>query len=313
MTAPHWIDAQQLRRRIPPSRARELLREALRAGFDPAGDPARTSTPAGDGEILLMPSHIGSAAGVKVVGVAPGNAQRGLPRIQGWYVLMDGETLTPTTLLDGQALTSLRTPAVSAVGLEVLAPEVVETALIIGSGPQALGHAEALLALREVGRFVVAGRDAERAAACARQIEALGTPAHGVRADYPRDARDLETVARQAQVIMCTTSSGEPVIASEWVADGTCVVAVGSHSPARRELDAALMGRSLVVVEDVDAALREAGDVVLAIDDGALTRADLRTLSDVANGRVQRPTDRPSVIKTVGMSWEDLVIAAAAR
>lgn len=304
---PTWIDADALRRVVTPARARDILVQTLRGGYDPADDAARTSMPTPSGEVLLMPSHLEGVAGVKLIGIAPENSARGLPRIHGWYVLFDGETLAPVALLDGQELTSLRTPAVSAVGLEVLAPDIVETAVIVGSGPQALGHAEALRALRDVGRFVVAGRNADRAEACAREIEALGATAEAT-----TDPADLEIAVRAAQVVMCATTSAEPVIASEWVADGACVVAVGSHSPAQRELDAALLGRSLVVVEDVATALREAGDVVLAIADGALTSDDLHTLADVAGGRIERPTDRPSVVKTVGMSWEDLAIAAVA-
>ncbi|WP_226344135.1 ornithine cyclodeaminase family protein [Agilicoccus flavus] len=310
MSAPTWIDAAELRRRVSPSRARDVLGETLRSGFDPAGDPARVSTPLGSGEFLLMPSQVGDVAGVKVLGLAPGNTARGLPTIQGWYLLMDGATLTPTTLLDGTALTTLRTPAVSAVGLEALAPEVVEVAVVLGSGPQAVGHAEALLALRDVGRFVVVGRDPGRTDACARRIEALGG---ATEVAATTDRTRLEEAVRHAQVVLCTTSAAEPVVDGAWVADGACVVAVGSHSPERRELDAGLMGRSLGVVEDRETALREAGDVVLAVADGALDADDLHTLADVAAGRVARPVDRPSVVKTVGMSWEDLVVAAAAQ
>lgn len=309
MTAPQWIDAAELRHRMPPARAREVLRDTLRAGFDPAGDHARTAMATPHGEMLLMPSHLPGVAGIKLIGIAPDNAQRGLPRIHGWYVLFDGEALAPRVLIDGQELTQLRTAAVSAVGLETLAPDRVDTAVIVGSGPQAIGHAEALLALRDVGRFVVIGRDADRAAACARRIEALERTRSATATTEPGE---IERAVRAAQVVMCCTTAAEPVIAGEWVADGACVAAVGSHSPAQRELDSALMGRALVVVEDVGAALREAGDVVLAIEDGALTSDDLYTLADVACGGVERPTDRPSVVKTVGMSWEDLAICAAA-
>jgi ornithine cyclodeaminase len=93
------------------------------------------------------------------------------------------------------------------------------------------------------------------------------------------------------------------------VADGACVVAIGSHEPDRRELDATLMGRSLVVVEDVGTALREAGDVVMALAEGTLGADDLHPLRDLVRGEVTRALDRPNVFKTVGMAWEDLVIA----
>ena len=89
------------------------------------------------------------------------------------------------------------------------------------------------------------------------------------------------------------------------------MTAVGSHEPDARELDAALLGRATVVVEDVATALREAGDVVLAIAEGTLTAADLVPVRDVVTGTRTLATDRPVVVKTVGMSWQDLVVAEA--
>lgn len=89
------------------------------------------------------------------------------------------------------------------------------------------------------------------------------------------------------------------------------VIAVGSHEPDARELDAALLGRASVVVEDVETALREAGDVILAIRDGTLDAGDLIAMRDVVTGAVQLPTERPVVFKSVGMSWQDLVVATA--
>jgi ornithine cyclodeaminase/alanine dehydrogenase-like protein (mu-crystallin family) len=95
------------------------------------------------------------------------------------------------------------------------------------------------------------------------------------------------------------------------VADGACVVAIGSHEPDRRELDSDLVGRSVVVVEDIGTARREAGDVILAVADGRLDWADVGTLTDLVLGRRERATDRPNVFKGVGMAWQDLVVAEA--
>jgi len=95
------------------------------------------------------------------------------------------------------------------------------------------------------------------------------------------------------------------------VADTAVVLAVGSHEPDARELPAALLARATVVVEDPGAALREAGDVVLAIADGALTAADLVPMRDVVVGTALPDPARPLVFKSTGMSWEDLVVAEA--
>ena len=98
---------------------------------------------------------------------------------------------------------------------------------------------------------------------------------------------------------------------SELLPDDVTVIAVGSHEPDARELDARLLGRAQVVVEDVDTALREAGDVILAIADGLLSPSDLVSMRDVITGAATVTADRTVVFKSVGMSWQDLVVAEA--
>lgn len=306
-TTPTWLDAAEVRRRVSPDQARRLLRAALEGGLDPAADPPRAAPAAGAGQLLIMPSATADSVGVKVLSVAPANPDRGLPRIQAWYVFMDAATLTPSVLLDGTALTALRTPATSALAADVLAPASVDELVLIGSGPQALGHAEAMAAIRAIGHVTVVDVAADRAAACARQVAGLS-----LACDVATAPDQLEQAVRRAQLIVCATSSATPVLDGDWVADGACVVAIGSHEPDRRELDAGLLGRSLVVVEDVATALREAGDVIMAIAEGTLAQDDLRSLRDLVLGRLRRATDRPNVVKTVGMSWEDLVVAEGA-
>ncbi|WP_256793995.1 ornithine cyclodeaminase family protein [Terrabacter sp. Ter38] len=312
MQQPRWVDAAAVRRTLSPDRARRLIRRELADGLDPASDPARLVADVGDGsgQLLVMPSTNGRAAGVKVLTVAPGNAARGLDRVQAVYVLMDADTLAPSVLVDGTAVTSLRTPAVSAVAMDALAPDEVESAVIFGSGPQALGHAEALLAIRPTTAVTVVGRRGDAARATAQRISGLASThrltTRGLTVDDPQE---VEAAVREAQVVVTATSAATPVLGDDWVADGACVVAIGSHEPHRRELGSALLGRSLVVVEDIGTAHREAGDVILAAAQGALDWGDVRTLADLVRGRVERATDRPNVFKSVGMAWQDLVIA----
>ena len=307
MEAPRWIDAAHIRRALSPEQARRLIREALEGDFDPAGDPARLAPVVPGGQLLIMPSSTGDSVGVKVLSVAPGNPVRGLERIQALYVLFDADTLAPSVILDGSAITSLRTPAVSAVAVDALAPPTTRTMTVFGGGPQALGHVEAVLAVRQPERVVIVTRHLDGARATARRIGELGVETTALAA--AEDVR-VRTAVAGSEVVVTATSAGTPVLDGSWVADGACVVAIGSHEPDRRELDSALLGRSLVVVEDIGTALREAGDVVLAMGEGVLSTADLYPLKDLVTGAVRRATDRPNVFKSVGMSWEDLVIAA---
>ena len=280
---------------LGPVAAVQAITDALRGGLNPAADPHRVSVGLTEGEFLLMPSETLTDAGVKVVTIAPNNPIHGLPRIQAAYLLFDRETLALRAVLDGTALTTLRTPAVSVAAVLQRLPDRPLRAAVIGAGPQATGHVSTLAAVRPLESATYLVRDPSR------------TPLDAITLGSPQADEALES----ADVVVCATSARSPVFDSALLRDDAVVVAVGSHEPDARELDAPLLGRATVVVEDIATALREAGDVVLAITESTLTAADLVPMRDVLTGDVALPTDRPLVFKSVGMSWQDLVVAAA--
>lgn len=120
---------------------------------------------------------------------------------------------------------------------------------------------------------------------------------------------ELDAVLTRADVVVCATPAEEPLFSADAVRSDVVVIAMGSHSPGAREVPGALMARAQVVVEDVETALREAGDVVLAIADGDLSRDDLLLMKDVVRGDAELDPSRPLVFKTVGMPWQDLAVA----
>jgi ornithine cyclodeaminase len=288
------IDAETIAA-LGPAAAVRAITDALLGGLDPAADPARIGVGLEHGQFMLMPAEATTAAGVKVVTIAPDNPGRGLPRIQAAYVLFDRETLALRAVLDGTALTTLRTPAVSIAAVLGRLPDRPLRLVVVGGGPQAVGHVETLAAVRPLDGATYLVRDPSRTTldavrlGSARADEALGS----------------------ADVVVCATSARSPVFDSSLLRDDAVAIAVGSHEPDARELDAALLGRSTVVVEDVETALREAGDVVMAIAEGTVAADDLVTMRDVVTGRVAVGTDRPMVFKSAGMSWQDLVVATA--
>jgi len=264
-----------------------------------------------------LPAAHARFAGVKLVSVAAGNPARGLPRVQGVYLLMDAGTLSPLALLDGVALTSLRTPAVSAVALRRLARPGPVRLVVIGTGPQGYGHVEAVRAVRPVSHVTVVGRDRERAGRMARWCAEQGLPVavlagpdlSGGLSDGPSGV--LPEAIRAADVVVCATTARRPVFDSTLLADGAAVVAVGSHEPDAREVDSALVARADVVVESRESALREAGDLLLPIRAGEV-RPDViaAELPDLVAGTAVLELGRPGLFKSVGEAWEDLVVAA---
>ncbi|RXZ44097.1 ornithine cyclodeaminase family protein, partial [Agromyces binzhouensis] len=141
----------------------DAVRRVLRGGYDPDADPPRCVVDVRQGQLLLMPSELGRWVGQKLATVAPANPARGLERIQALYVLIDAETLAPVAVLDGTELTNLRTPAVSAAALDVVAEPDAATLVVFGTGPQGVRHVEAMRAIRPIERVRFVGRDPGRA------------------------------------------------------------------------------------------------------------------------------------------------------
>lgn len=288
---------------LTPTQAAAALVDVLRAGLDPEECPPRLAVPVPAGELLLMPAATGEYAGVKIAGVAPANPARGLPRITGSYLLLDGPTLQPLALFDGAALTALRTPAVTAVALDRLAAPDAAHLVLFGAGPQAYGHLEALLTIRPLTRVTVVARRSAAAGELAAHARTRGLAA---------SVGTAEAVSA-ADLVVCCTTAAEPLFDGARVPGHAAVAAVGSHSPAAREVDTALVRRAACYVEARAVALREAGDLLIPLAEGAVADPDgWQNLAELVTGRAPVPTDRPRFFKSVGMAWQDLAVAAAA-
>lgn len=272
-----FISAAEVARRLSAAEAVDALEDALLAGLDPETDAPRGAVELERGQLLLMPSVAAAQPVVKLVTIG------GEPRIQGVCVVFDAATLAPAAIVDGIALTNLRTAAVSALAVRYLAIPDAGRLVLFGRGPQAYAHATALRAVRPVEHVEMIGRE------------------HG----------NLDGLIERADIICCCTTAREPLFDGARVADHATVVAIGSHEPDARETDDALAARAAIVVESRASALREAGDVILAIDSGATTPEQLVTLSELVRGEAKPGTDRPRLFKSTGMSWEDAVVASA--
>jgi ornithine cyclodeaminase len=223
--------------------------------------------------MLVMPSGAAGHPIVKVVTVG------GDPRIQGVCVAFDAETLSPAALLDGVAVTNVRTAAVSALAVRHLAAPDAARLLVFGRGPQSQAHVEAISAVRPIDHVDVLGRT-----------------------DTERDA-----LVASADVICCCTTAREPLFDGALVADHAAVVAIGSHEPEAREVDDTLVACASVVVESTSSALREAGDVILAVRSGAIDAVELIPLRGLVRGERSPAPGAPRLFKSTGMAWEDAV------
>jgi len=156
--------------------------------------------------------------------------------------------------------------------------------LVFGRGPQAHAHAEAMRALQPI-----------------EQVDVIGREHDG----------DVDALVAAADIICCCTTARQPLFDGELVADDATVVAIGSHERDAREVDDTLVRRASVVVESRASALREAGDVIQAVESGALEEDQLLTLAQLVRDQPALREGRPRLFKSTGMAWEDVVVAAA--
>ncbi len=282
--------------------------KALREGSRELGDLyPRAQVPLGAGDdFLMMPAVSPAGIGVKVVNVISGNRDLGLPLIHGFYLYCNRETGVPTATLDGSALTTLRTPAASALATDVLARADATTLGIFGTGVQARGHVESMLVVRPgIDRVVVSGRTA------ATSDHFVADPAvQALVGDRDLVAGTAEEAAGCDVVCGCTSST-EPVVPTAAVRPGAHVGLVGSYSMARREVDAALLARASVFVDDRHAAAAEAGDLMVPAQAGDWSfdavAGDLAELCLGTAGR--RSDDEITLFKSVGLAVWDLIVA----
>jgi ornithine cyclodeaminase/alanine dehydrogenase-like protein (mu-crystallin family) len=302
VTGPAVVDAETLRRVLPMGAAVDALEAAFRIGPDPE-TPLRSHVSVAGGELLMMPASGAEGTGVKLVTVTPGNPARGLPLIHAVYVLFAAGTAEPVAVIDGSALTALRTAAVSGLATRRLANPGAATLVIFGAGVQASAHLEAMRAVRPVERVRIVSRTPSRAEAMAASARDSGVDAK---------VAAPGVVARADLVCTCTTSS-EPVFDGALLPDGVHVNAVGSYQPTTRELDDATMARARIVVETREAALAEAGDLLIPLASGAIAGdAVIADLAEVVRGAaVRRDPGDVTVFTSVGVAFEDLAVARA--
>ena len=285
----------------------QVLIDALRAAFRAGGNtPLRASypvTPEGD-RLLLMPAWDASSLGVKIVTVFPRNPARGLASVSALYLLMDAASGHPLALIDGEALTLRRTAAASALASLYLSRPDARTLLVVGPGRLAPHMAAAHCAVRPIERVLVWGRDRARAEAMAAALHWDGCPAE--------PCAELGAGLAVADIVTCATTAREPVVRGALVRPGTHVDLVGAFTPEMRESDDALIAKSSVFVDTRAGALREAGDLVHAIDGGAIGREHVRAeLAELCTGRHagRQAAGETTVFKSVGTALEDLCAA----
>jgi len=231
---------------------------------------------------------------------------RGLANIQGMILLFDAENGIPLAVMDSIEITILRTGAATAAAAKLLARPDSATATVCGCGNQ--GRVQLAALRRALPRLERAyAYDAAPAAASAFAAEMSGA---GFRVEA---VPDLGPAIRRSDVVVTCTPSKAFYLKKEHVRPGTFIAAVGADSPAKQELEPALVAGAKVVVDILDQCIR-AGEVHHAIAAGLMTERDVHgELGGVIAGRLPGRTSAEEIIifDATGTALQDVAAAVA--
>lgn len=270
--------------------------------------PARTRVDGGS--LLLMPAvHLPTGTSVtKVVTVGSRGPSTQRPAtVQGVLTWFDRNG-TPGLVIDAAPFTALRTAAVTAVAADLMAPAHASRLTLFGAGALAAPHIDALNVVRPLQSITLVSRSEMSSRRLAHQV-ADAFPGVAVRAaDDPREA------VAEADMVCCVTTATTPLFEAAWLGPSVHVAGAGSHTSAARELPRALFDRATSVVVDTrEGALREAGEIIDALESRVLTPEDVTALGELIAS--PRACEGLTIFKSVGMAAEDwgLANAIAAR
>jgi alanine dehydrogenase len=295
----HRFDFDFVRARV----ALADLIEPLRRGFTLEVEaPTRTHYALGAADsLLVMPCwRKATHLGIKIVTVFPGNVRRGLPSVNGEYLLLSAETGEALALIDGRALTLLRTAAVSALAADLLAVPRPDSLLMVGTGALAPYLIEAHLAIRSYRSIAIWGRNLKKANQLVEALARKGWPV--------RLTAELEKAAREADVISCATMAESALIKGSWLREASHLDLVGSFRPSMSEADSDCFRDAFVVVDTFDA-LQESGDLIEPLRSKVIRREDIVHLSGLISNPAPQNRSRRSVFKSVGCAVADLAAA----
>ena len=303
------ISAAEVIQTLDMGRSIELMKTALIALSN--GDVkqmVRPVLPLYDRNLIgMMPAYYGTGkiAGVKILSVYPDNYKQSIPSHQGEMLVFETETGKVKAVVDADSLTGMRTAAVSAAVTAALARSEAKHLAILGAGLQGRRHLEAISLVRQLEGVTVWDLRPEAAVMYKQEMEEkLGIAV--------RVCSTVEEATKDADIICTLTPAQDPILFAKHVKAGTHINAVGACTPTARELSSDLMAQGRIFVDWKPAAILEAGDYLLALQEGAITEdAILGEVGQVLAGTLPGRNDDKeiTIFEALGQAIQDLVIA----
>ncbi|MGE5816657.1 MAG: ornithine cyclodeaminase family protein [Deltaproteobacteria bacterium] len=260
-----------------------------------------------EGRITSMPGYLSEdkALGMKVVTFFPNNLKQNLPQILATVMLFSAETGKMIAAMDGNYITAIRTACVSAMATKALANPQSYVLGVLGAGVQARAHIRALTQIRKISEIKIY----DIFDASARQLREALEKEIGVKIDVVQSAREA---VLDADLLVTVTTAKEPIVKADWLKPGMHINAVGSHRPDLREIDGATLASAKIVVDSREAIMAECGDILLAIQEKAITADSVHAeIGEVLAGKKPGRTssDEITLYKAVGIAIQDVATA----
>lgn len=262
------------------------------------------------GVAIFNPSFLkgGKGYGVKIVSDFYDNAIRGAARMTALVTLFDGMTGHPRTVMEGGYLTDVRTGAGTALAARFLARKDSRTLAIFGAGRVARNQLEAICAEHDIDRVLVTTRSPQRGEDFIKRMRATGNK-------VTQDIRlmdDRTKAVAAADIVICATTSTEPVFPGTALRPGTFIVCAGAHAPDSREIDSEAIRRaSRHVIDSRTDCLAAAGDLQIPAREGALDLDSIVEIADLVANRVsgRQSPEEITFYKSMGVPIQDLITA----
>jgi ornithine cyclodeaminase len=312
------LDGRTVHELLSPAEALDLMDEVFRNhSARRSRQPLRSVLVAdGAGALATMPAVVPgpdgdspAVFGVKAMVIKPGNARYGIGPHSGIVLVFDPETGMPSAVIDGVAITAVRTAAASAAATRALARAESSVLAVLGAGTQAQSHITAMaVALPSLRQLRIWNRSPERA------LRLVDWARKTLPTVDVRCVPDVGEAAQGSDVVCTTTASDRPLLWADMLAPGTHVNAIGASLRGRRELDTSVVQRASVFVDSRESALNEADDLLIPMQEGRLTADCIRAeIGEVLTGGHPGRTsaDEVTVFKSLGIAAQD--VAAAHR
>lgn len=255
----------------------------------------------------LMPATIRTRAitGAKIITVFPDNFKKAMPSHQGIITVFDTNTGALKAIIEAEAVTGVRTAAVSALATDYLARKDAEVLCILGSGLQARKHLEAISFVRDIKEAYIWDINEDSLKRFKEEMHMkFSIPIH--------ICTDISKAVENADIICTVTSAKNPILFGKDVKKGAHINAVGACTPDCRELDTEIVKKSRVFGDRIESTLAEAGDFLIPLSEGAITKEHLLgELGDVILGNLEgRKNDGDiTIFEALGLAVEDLASA----